>query len=527
MLMMVCAIHDRTLGRFYGADPARPLRNPARPVTKSGLNERMDLSLAPALVAGLRSVGYTTDGLTQHWGAAADAAVRRGDAAPALRERGTTAPLDVVARALFLGREVSADRLRDALSPAAWDAALALGVVGTEGDLAVPKIVVRPHLLGPARRAAWIASDRDELAGVSPLRADHVLGVGGAGRTLTSLLPTSGTGRALDLGCGCGILALELAERGFTVVATDISARALHFTVLNAALNDSAGIEPRLGSLYQPVADERFALIASNPPFVITPRGADVPHYEYRDGGRAGDALMAQVIGGLAEHLEPDGQARVLGNWEGGLDRALGWADGVGLWLIERERLDPAAYAQLWIRDGGTTPGSAEYARLMTAWLDDFDERDVTSIGMGWVIATAADPTLRRAEMVAQQVAPEVLGSQVATGLAVHAHLAHTDDAALAASVLVVAGDVTEARHHLPGEESPSVIELRQGGGLARTVGVDPALAALVGACDGDLPVGVLVDAIAELMDVDAVALRADLLPRVRELLFCGMLALA
>jgi hypothetical protein len=49
---------------------------------------------------------------------------------------------------------------------------------------------------------------------------------------------------------------------------------------------------------------------------------------------------------------------------------------------------------------------------------------------------------------------------------------------------------------------------------------VDPALAALVGACDGDLPLGVLIDAIADLLEVDAAALRADLLPRVRELAF-------
>ena len=56
---------------------------------------------------------------------------------------------------------------------------------------------------------------------------------------------------------------------------------------------------------------------------------------------------------------------------------------------------------------------------------------------------------------------------------------------------------------------------------------LDPALAALVGACDGDLAVGVLIDAIADLLEVDAAALRADLLPRVRELVFTGFLRLA
>ena len=71
------------------------------------------------------------------------------------------------------------------------------------------------------------------------------------------------------------------------------------------------------------------------------------------------------------------------------------------------------------------------------------------------------------------------------------------------------------------------MIELRQGGGFARVIDVDPALAALVGACDGDLPVGALIDAIADLLEADAAALRTDLIPRVRELLFTGFLTFA
>ncbi|WP_460775328.1 DUF7059 domain-containing protein [Microbacterium sp. GXF7504] len=487
----------------------------------------MDLSPAPALAGALRDRDFTVDGLASRWGAVADAAIRRADPVPALRALGD-GPLDVLARLLFLGREVPAAVFASAMPEAARDAAVALGIVRIDGDVVVPEAVVRPVRIGPDARDAWVVSDRDELAGVSPLRPDHVLGVGGAGRTLSSLLPGAGAGRALDLGCGCGIIALELAVRGYEVVATDISERALAFTALNAALNGLAdAVEPRLGSLYDPVAGERFALIASNPPFVITPRTDDVPRYEYRDGGRAGDALMAQVVGGLGAHLAPGGQARLLGNWEGPAERVLGWADDLGLWVVERERLDPAAYAQLWIRDGGTVPGTDGYRRLMGAWLDDFAAREVASIGMGWVLATTADPTLRRTEQVGAQVGPELLGEHVSAALDTHVRLAVLDDAGLAASRLVVAGDVTEARHHLPGQESPSVIELRQGGGLGRTVDADPALVALVGACDGDLAVGALVDAIAQLMEVDAAALRADVLPRVRELLFTGMLRFA
>ena len=46
----------------------------------------------------------------------------------------------------------------------------------------------------------------------------------------------------------------------------------------------------------------------------------------------------------------------------------------------------------------------------------------------------------------------------------------------------------------------------------------------MVGACDGDLPVGVLIGAVADLLDVDADALIPDLLPRLRRLIEQGYL---
>lgn len=74
----------------------------------------------------------------------------------------------------------------------------------------------------------------------------------------------------------------------------------------------------------------------------------------------------------------------MLGNWEyrgaeDGLDRVRQWvADSpvaLDAWVIEREMLDPLAYAELWVRDGGTVPGSPEYAGLIDAWLTDFAAR--------------------------------------------------------------------------------------------------------------------------------------------------------
>lgn len=469
-----------------------------------------------------------------------DTAVGHGLVEPARRVlAGRSDALAVLAGLLFLGGPASRAAV-DAALPSLGATGLAeLGLAHLEDDLVVPDALVRPQDIADAAGEGhwWIASDLDEAAVGGPLPTGHVLGVGGASLTLAGLQLTSRVGRVLDIGTGCGIQALRARRAGDRVVATDVSERALAFTRLNALLNDVDGIETRAGSLFEPVAGEQFERVVSNPPFVITPRVGGVPAYEYRDGGMSGDDLVAAFVRGVGPVLAPGGVAQLLGNWEyrageDGLDRVRSWVSespvALDAWVVEREQLDPLAYAELWVRDGGTAPGSPAYAPLVQAWLDDFAARGVTAVGFGYITLhrPTVIPTLARYERIAGSI-PGALGPHIGESLGAWQRLSSMTDADLDAAVLRVAPDVTEARHHVPGAEDPQVIELRQGAGFGRVLDVDPALAALVGASDGDLPVGVLVAAIADLLDVDAVALRADLLPRVRELLFTGFLRFA
>ncbi|MGO3661542.1 methyltransferase, partial [Microbacterium gubbeenense] len=334
------------------------------------------------------------------------------------------------------------------------------------------------------------------------------------------------------------VQALRARRYADRVVATDISERALAFTRMNAALAGISGIDVREGSLFDPVAGERFDRIVSNPPFVITPRAQGVPAYEYRDGGLVGDALVESVVAGAGQHLVPGGTAQFLANWEtkdgvSGLDRFRAWVEAspvaLDAWVIERESLNPTEYAEMWIRDGGTAPGSPAHDRLLTAWLDDFAARGVSGIGFGYVLLrrAAADPTLARYERVAQPIPSEgALGSHLAAALAAHDAQAALSDDELSERILVTAPDVTETRHYLPGAENPTVIELRQGGGFGRSVQADPALAGLVGASDGELTVGQIIDALAQLLEVDETALRGSVLPAVRALIDDAFLSL-
>ena len=494
------------------------------------LPPRPEPALVSALAADLDAADFRSEPLRRLWGDEADDALGRGVREPLLRAIARdVGPLATLGRMLVLGMPQPAALVETALPRLGAAGLIGLGLARLDGEDVAPAALLRPQSFVDADGIGewWIASDLDELALGAELPADHVLGVGGASRTLAELVIPQPVGRALDVGTGCGIQALLVARHAGEVVATDISARALAFAELNARLNGVGNVTFRLGSMFEPVAGEAFDLIVSNPPFVITPRAEGVTAYEYRDGGLIGDALVAQFLGEAPAHLTPGGVAQLLGNWEStaaadGLDRLASWVDAdLDLWVVEREELTPLAYAELWIRDGGTTPRDEKFGRMLEAWLDDFAARGVTAIGFGYVLvrrpASAGAATLRRVEKVPQPLS--AVGRALRDGLAAHDLLADGIPVRL-----VTAPDVTEARHLMPGADDPSVIELRQGGGFARTVSVDSALAGFVGACDGELTVAQIAAALADLFDVPLATLWAELEPRIRSLIADGFL---
>lgn len=570
------------------------------PTTHSAPGPSTDPALVALLRADLQASGFTVEGVEDALGPVAAAALHREQALPALRATAPAAPSSATAippsgagtgpeqrsavftltRLFVLGRDVPARDLDSALPTLGAEGAAQLGLVETvgrtegasaeetatadadadastaDGDLVRPLVDLRPYSAHDARGPVdwWLASDLGELATSTRLSGDHVLGAGGASITLAQVTGRSPRARVLDLGTGCGIQALHATRHAQTVVATDISERALRFAAFNAAL-EGAELDLRLGSMLEPVAGEEFDLVVSNPPFVITPRtvpaepvepGRDaadrpagpgeIPTYEYRDGGRSGDDLVRDLVTGVGAVLAPGGVAQMLGNWEhrageAWTERVGRWLDESGLdgWVVQREVLDPAEYAETWIRDGGTTPEREPeaWASAYGAWLDDFASRDVEAIGFGFFVLRKPLPgegvTLRRLEEHTGSVR-QPLGTHLEASLAAHLWLETLDDEALAQQRLVVAADVTEERFYTPGAADPNIVIVRQGDGLGRGVHASTSLSALVGACDGELSVGQIVAAIASIFEVSGAELAAELLPAVRNLVRDGFL---
>lgn len=510
------------------------------------MTDQAPLGTDPALIAALRedltAACYDVPTCEELLGPLAVDALRRENPIPAriaLAER--TEPAALLHRLFELGEALPAQDIARALPRTGLDGAEQIGLLTAADGQVRARVTLSAYSatddLGEI--SWWIASDLSELATGRALEGEHVLGVGGASLTLARITPRGRVDRALDLGCGGGIQAMHAARHARTVVATDLSARALSFAAFNAALN-GIELDLRQGSLLDPVAGEVFDLIITNPPFVITPRedADDAEQWTYRDGGQAGDTLLAQLLAGLPAHLAPGGTAHMLGNWE--ITDPEQWdahprawltaaaQDGVDAWVIQREQQDPAEYAETWARDGGITDRDPRWEPMITRWLADFASRAVIGIGFGWIALHRPEqprpqPGVLRTEREAGS-GSGTLAAHLRDGLMMIDRLARLDAAALMACRAVRADDVMERRFLVPGAWDPMRIDLVQGAGLAREVPAGQLLAATVGACDGTLTLAQIIDAVCALTDEDPQEARTSLEPDLRDLAIAGIL---
>ena len=480
-----------------------------------------------------------------------------------------------VLTALFmLGEPVSAAALETALPRTGVAGALTIGLVvptqSASGEQRYASAVdLRPHEAEDAHGSVrwWVASDLGELVTGQALAPDHVLGIGRAGLTLAALTPRKPVETALDLGVGCGIQTLYLLRHVRQVVATDISTRALEFTAFNVALAgvDSARVQLRQGNLLEPVAGQRFDLIVSNPPFVITPpsvRQAGLPLMEYRD---AGGPILPALVRGLEDHLNPDGVAVMLGNWEH--REGTSWRTSVNqwigksldAWIIQREVQDPVEYAAMWLRDGGLTPerSGVAFENALAAWQEDFDSRQVSGVGMGYLVfhapsvaatsgpgGTALEGQAAPEEPASDTAAPgavvepwrvleEVptsgqgaLGEHVAQVIAAHEALRGLDDAQVAALKLHTASGLSKEEALTP-TPVPTAPVIRQAEGFGRVIAVGMPEVALLSASDeGLLTVAQIAAAVASLTSEDPAAVLADMVAATRTFAHAGMVTI-
>ncbi|ATD70473.1 methyltransferase [Gordonia amicalis] len=496
-----------------------------------------DDTVVDALGADLRAAGYTTDGVTELLGEDVHAALLRGVWWPAVaataaeqRDGGAgESRLATVIRLFLLGSDEAEDVVAQAFPSAGVDALVAQGVLTRlDGGAIRASLDIRPH--ADETHDFLVVADQDAAMRPGPVARDHVLGIGGASMSLARAIIREPARRALDIGTGCGIQALHLNSHCEEIVATDTNERALALARATARLNGMSW-DLRAGSMFQPVAGERFDLIVSNPPFVV---GTGSQDYIYRDSGVVGDALCEQLIRELPAHLNPGGTAQILANWiirDGAdwRDRVRGWLDGTGLdaWVVQREAADPISYVSLWLSDAGEDEQAA--ARRGEQWLEWFDDNDIVAIGMGSITVRAPEAGEdREPDVVIEEITgagEEVTGPEAQAFLARRRYLRETSDAELLDKRLSVAPVMLE-EHSLPGEDGWQQVgaAVRRPGGPAAVLGVDEVSRALLAGCRGQVPLHALIELLAGFHGVDADALATAALPVVREAIGRGIL---
>lgn len=525
---------EALLGPVAAAALQRELRAPALRVVRRALAAGAGATRASAASTSSDRLGPATS------------AASTSPAANAPQDGDVAGYKVAVLTALFmLGEPVGAAALETALPRTGVAGALAIGLVvptqSASGEqLYAPAVDLRPHEAEDAHGSVrwWVASDLGELVTGQALAPDHVLGIGRAGLTLAALTPRKPVETALDLGVGCGIQTLYLLRHVRQVVATDISTRALEFTAFNVALAgvDSARVQLRQGNLLEPVAGQRFDLIVSNPPFVITPpsvRQAGLPLMEYRD---AGGPILPALVRGLEDHLNPDGVAVMLGNWEH--REGSSWRTSVNqwigksldAWIIQREVQDPVEYAAMWLRDGGLTPerSGVAFENALAAWQEDFDSRQVSGVGMGYLVFHAPGAVVEPWRVLEEvpTSGQGALGEHVAQVIAAHEALRGLDDAQVAALKLRTASGLSKEEALTP-TPVPTAPVIRQAEGFGRVIAVGMPEVALLSASDeGLLTVAQIAAAVASLTSEDPAAVLADMVAATRTFAHAGMVTI-
>jgi release factor glutamine methyltransferase len=165
----------------------------------------------------------------------------------------------------------------------------------------------------------------------------------------------------LDLctGSGCIAVTVALAVPHATLDAVDLSPAALEVARANVARHKLAErVTLHEGSLFKPLGDKRFDVIASNPPYIpsdeIPGLMPDVSQHEPHlalDGGPDGTAVLRALLAGVPARLNPGGLLAV----EVGHDQgpwAVHEATAVGL-LDARMEKDLAGFPRVLLARAG------------------------------------------------------------------------------------------------------------------------------------------------------------------------------
>jgi hypothetical protein len=403
-----------------------------------------------------------------------------------------------------------------------FDAGLLMPEQG--GDAVAPRVKLLPM------DGLILASDRPQRW-IEDARPDFVMAPGLTTVELAHAMFRMPLKRTLDLGTGCGALGLLSASHSREVVVTDTNPRALDFAAFNARLNGIDNVDCREGSLFEPVeADERFDLIVSNPPFVISP----TRRFEFRDAGMRGDEFCRKIIQTVPSYLAPEGVCQLKCNfahragedWKKSLS---GWFEGLGCdvigWVEQVE--DASEYAMTWIV-GTESHDLDKVPDIYEQWMNYYEEEKIEAVSYLLVTMRRSDAGRNwvRIDDVPRQITDSCFGELLKTFALQDNGGPPRTDAELIDTFPRLAADIRIEQDHAMGTEGLRAVGTRlcKTGGCRLTLQVEPHIGSLAARFDGRRSVRDVLGEMALAFGEDAESMQAQGLSIIRHFLDRGIL---
>jgi len=428
---------------------------------------------------------------------------RFGNLPPLMEQSSEPTAFHALVRWFFLGVPLDRGPFVESIPRDVLRELVESGMLTVEGQRFTPAVMLTPC------DGFLFASDPAHVLN-SPEAANMVLWPNPSTRLLQMFTIRRQVRATLDLGTGCGILAIFAAAHSSQVVASDLNPRAAQFVAFNTWVNGVDNVECAIGDTFEPASGRTFDLIISNPPFFITPTTSQI----YCENPMELDGYCRGLVRAAPEYLNEGGYLQITFEWVGiegqaWQDRLSEWlADtGCDAWVLRNYVRSAAAYAAE--RIGGMMPYSEHTAsQRLDEWMAYYRARHVEEIyggilamrrrsGRNWIRMEEA-PTMDYTEPFGEAIT-ELFANQdrLESDRSIDEMMAWKPR---------VASDVhlDQQLQLIDGMWRPVAMQLRRPGGLPSSLALEAQVAEFLRSCDGTRNLYDLAHNMAAVVKVDA-----------------------
>lgn len=438
--------------------------------------------------------------------------------------------LGLLIRLFFFGEDVPVNLISSSFPTQITEIMVQSGMLQHEGDRLVPACMLT-HFEDLLLACDSVRRARTEVP------SDLVLGVNTPTHILARcMLRLPNASDVLDLGTGCGTLALQAAAAASRVFATDINPRALDFMLFNAALNGIPNVESFAGDRFDTVKGHRFELILCNPPFFLAPKSI----LAFTDNPFALDSFVESLARQAPGFLKEGGYCQMLCEWveikgQPWRKRLQSWFDesGCDVLILKAYEITPPDYVLKRAREAASLCGEASMQSLVDH-ARYFEEHEVERILGGLVtmrrttVWPNGKPRARNWFVIdeMEEIPSAPIGDLLLERFSTEELVTSDSDSRLLSAKPRLSKDVILVEESAQEGQiwKSKIVYLERRSGLPRRLGFEPQIAQLLALWDGSRELESLIGAFAKQHNLSKNQITPDWLRLARKLASLGLI---